>query len=126
RPRSFSQHAAPSVDRVTLQLRLHQVPTVGVLVLHHHVSRGGDHLIDFDLVEGLSDLLHLPSRFATPAIPEMSLLPSTRDPTLITRTLQLALCCIFARQRLRARRQGVRGARAGAVTFVQRFGTRST
>src|SRR3954468_5283939 len=46
-----------------------------------------------------------------------------RDPALITCTLQLSLRGIFARQRLRARRLGVRGARTGAVTFVQRFGS---
>jgi hypothetical protein len=46
-----------------------------------------------------------------------------RDPALITRTLQIALRCIFARQRFRARRLGVRDARTGAVTFVQRFGS---
>src|SRR5207248_9409575 len=46
-----------------------------------------------------------------------------RDPALITRTLHLALRGIFARQWLRARRLGVRGTRAGAVTFVQRFGS---
>jgi hypothetical protein len=41
-----------------------------------------------------------------------------RDPKLITLTLQFALRSIFARQRLRARRLGIRGARTGAVTFV--------
>jgi len=43
-----------------------------------------------------------------------------RDPKLITRTLHLALRSIFARQRLRARRLGARGTRAGAVTFEAR------
>ena len=38
------------------------------LILLHHVGPGGDHLIDFDLVEGLCDLLHcrldsLPPRY---------------------------------------------------------------
>jgi hypothetical protein len=44
------------------------------------------------------------------------------DPALITRTLDLALRTIFTWQRKRARRQGAVRSRAGAVTFVQRFG----
>ncbi|MFN2548672.1 MAG: transposase [Myxococcales bacterium] len=46
-----------------------------------------------------------------------------RDSALITRTLHLALRGIFARQRLRARRLGVRGTKPGAVSFVQLFGS---
>ncbi len=45
-----------------------------------------------------------------------------RDPALITRTLDIALRGIFAWQRRRARQVGAVGPRAGAVTFVQRFG----
>jgi hypothetical protein len=45
-----------------------------------------------------------------------------RDPQLVTRTLDIALRAIFAHQRLRARRAGALAPRAGAVTFVQRFG----
>jgi putative transposase len=45
-----------------------------------------------------------------------------RDPQLITRTLDIAMRAIFAHQRLRARRAGALAPRAGAVTFVQRFG----
>jgi hypothetical protein len=45
-----------------------------------------------------------------------------RDPQLITRTLDIALRGIFVCQRRRARRAGAVGPRAGAVTFVQRFG----
>ena len=45
-----------------------------------------------------------------------------RDPALITRALDLALRRVFAWQRLGARRAGARDPRAGAVSFVQRFG----
>jgi hypothetical protein len=45
-----------------------------------------------------------------------------RDPALITRALDIALRGVFAWQRLCARRAGAREPRAGAVTFVQRFG----
>lgn len=45
-----------------------------------------------------------------------------RDPELITRTLDIALRAIFVWQRRRARQAGAAGPRAGAVTFVQRFG----
>src|SRR5207248_3025284 len=68
-------------------------------------------------------LPRVPMRQWVLSLPRWARFLLARDPTLITRTLQLALRCIFARQRLRARRQGVRGARAGAVTFVQRFGS---
>src|SRR5216684_1183562 len=46
----------------------------------------------------------------------------TRDPMLITRTLDIALRIIFAHQRRLARRAGALAARTGAITFVQRFG----
>ncbi len=45
-----------------------------------------------------------------------------RDPRLASRTLNVALRAIFASLRRRARREGARDTRAGAVTFVQRFG----
>jgi Putative transposase len=45
-----------------------------------------------------------------------------RDPELITRALDLILRAIFTLQRKRARRAGASEPRAGAVTFVQRFG----
>jgi hypothetical protein len=57
------------------------------------------------------------------SLPRWACFLLARDPKLITRTLQFALRCIFARQRLRARQQGVPGSRTGAVTFVQRFGS---
>jgi Putative transposase/Transposase zinc-binding domain len=68
-------------------------------------------------------LPRVPMRQWVLSLPRWARFLLARDPKLITRTLQLALRCIFARQRLRARRQGVSGARAGAVTFVQRFGS---
>ena len=58
----------------------------------------------------------------SPSLPRWARFLLARDPALITRVL-LALRGIFARQRLRARRLGVRGTRAGAITFVQRFGS---
>jgi len=68
-------------------------------------------------------LPRVPMRQWVLSLPRWARFLLARDPKLITRTLQLALRCIFARQRLRARRQGVRAARTGAVTFVQRFGS---
>ena len=68
-------------------------------------------------------LPHVPMRQWVLSLPRWARFLLARDPKLITRTLQLALRGIFARQRRRARREGVRGAQAGAVTFVQRFGS---
>ena len=45
-----------------------------------------------------------------------------RDPSLITRTLDVVLREIFKSLRRRARRAGVRSPQAGAITFVQYFG----
>jgi hypothetical protein len=45
-----------------------------------------------------------------------------RGPSMVTRTLEVALRPIFANLRRQARRAGVHGSRAGALTFVQRFG----
>src|SRR5205823_9537232 len=52
-------------------------------------------------------LPRVPMRQWVLSLPRWARFLLARDPTLITRTLQLALRCIFARQRLRARRQGV-------------------
>ena len=68
-------------------------------------------------------LPHVPMRQWVLSLPRWARFLLARDPKLITRTLDLTLRAIFARHRLRARRLGVRGARAGAVTFVQRFGS---
>ena len=65
----------------------------------------------------------VPMRQWVLSLPRWARFLLARDPALITRTLHLALRGILARQRLRARRRGVRGTRAGAVTFVQRFGS---
>ena len=65
----------------------------------------------------------VPMRQWVLSLPRWARFLLARDPALITRTLHLALRGIFARQRLRARRLGARGSRAGAVTFVQRFGS---
>jgi hypothetical protein len=71
-------------------------------------------------------LPRVPMRQWVLSLPRWARFLLARDRALITRTLDLALRCIFARQRLRARRLGFDGTRAGAVTFVQRFGPRST
>ncbi|HTO99344.1 MAG TPA: transposase [Myxococcales bacterium] len=68
-------------------------------------------------------LPHVPMRQWVLSLPRWARFLLARDPQLITRTLDLALRAIFARHRLRARRLGIHGARAGAVTFVQRFGS---
>jgi hypothetical protein len=68
-------------------------------------------------------LPRVPMRQWVLSLPRWARFLLARDTALITRTLNLALRCIFARQRLRARRLGVRDMRAGAVTFVQRFGS---
>jgi Putative transposase len=68
-------------------------------------------------------LPRVPMRQWVLSLPRWARFLLARDPALITRTLGLALRGIFARHRLRARRLGVRGTRAGAVTFVQRFGS---
>jgi hypothetical protein len=68
-------------------------------------------------------LPRVPMRQWVLSLPRWARFLIARDPKLITRTLQLSLRSIFARQRLRARRIGARGAQAGAVTFVQRFGS---
>jgi hypothetical protein len=68
-------------------------------------------------------LPRVPMRQWVLSLPRWARFLLARDPKLITRTLQLALRAIFTRQRLRARQLGVRDARTGAVTFVQRFGS---
>ena len=68
-------------------------------------------------------LPHVPMRQWVLSLPRWARFLLARNPRLITRTLDLALRAIFARHRLRARRLGFRGARAGAVSFVQRFGS---
>jgi hypothetical protein len=68
-------------------------------------------------------LPRVPMRQWVLSLPRWARFLLARDPKLITRTLQLALRAIFARQRLRARRLGMRDAQTGAVTFVQRFGS---
>jgi len=65
----------------------------------------------------------VPMRQWVLSLPRWARFLLARDPALITRTLLLALRGIFARQRLRARRLGVRGTGAGAITFMQRFGS---
>ena len=68
-------------------------------------------------------LPHVPMRQWVLSLPRWARFLLAREPALITRVLRLALGGIFARQRLRARRMGVRDTRSGAVTFVQRFGS---
>jgi hypothetical protein len=64
----------------------------------------------------------VPTRQWVLSLPRWARFLLARDPTLITRMLDHALRTIFAWQRKRARRQGAASSRAGAVTFVQRFG----
>ena len=86
-------------------------------VLHDATDAGpATHLVD-------RVLPFVPMRQWVLSLPRWARFLLACDPALITRTLHLALRGIFARQRLRARRLGVRGTRAGAVTFVQRFGS---
>src|SRR5207244_7397793 len=63
----------------------------------------------------------VPMRQWVLSLPRWARFLLARDAALITRTLHLALRGIFVRQLLRARRMGVRGTGAGAVTFVQRL-----
>jgi len=72
------------------------------------------------LVEGV--LPHVPMRQWVLSLPRWARWVLVRDSGLVSRTLDLALREIFASLRKRARRAGVRGSRAGAVSFVQRFG----
>src|SRR5207244_3075981 len=67
-------------------------------------------------------LPHVPMRQWVLSLPRWARFLLARNPLLNTRTLDLALRAIFTLQRRRARRSGARKARAGAVTFVQRFG----
>lgn len=60
-------------------------------------------------------LPHVPVREWMLSLPRWTRFLLARDPQLITRTVDLALRAIFARQRLRTRRPGVRGARAGCA-----------
>src|SRR5256886_4079984 len=64
----------------------------------------------------------VPVRQCVLSLPRWARFLLARDPQLVTRTLDIALRAIFAHQRLRARRAGTLAPRAGAVTFVQRFG----
>jgi len=72
------------------------------------------------LVEGV--IPQVPVRQWVFSLPRWARFLLARDPQLITCTLDIALRGIFAWQRRRARRAGAVGPRAGAVTFVQRFG----
>src|SRR2546421_9016230 len=66
-------------------------------------------------------LPHVAMRQWVLSLPRWARYVLARNPLLVTRTLDLALRAIFTLQR-GARRSGARKARAGAVTFVQRFG----
>jgi len=72
------------------------------------------------LVDGV--LPRVPVRQWVLSLPRWARWLLARDPRLAGRTLEVALRAIFASLHRRARREGVRDARAGAVTFVQRFG----
>ena len=72
------------------------------------------------LVDGV--LPRVPVRQWVLSLPRWARWLLARDPRLAGRTLEVALRAIFASLHRRARREGVRDAPAGAVTFVQRFG----
>jgi hypothetical protein len=72
------------------------------------------------LVDGV--LPHVPVRQWVLSLPRWARWLLARDPSLVSSTLEVTLRTIFANLRKRARRAGVRGSRAGAITFVQRFG----
>jgi hypothetical protein len=72
------------------------------------------------LVDGV--LPHVPVRQWVLSLPRWARWLLARDSRLVSRTLEVALRTIFASLRKRARTAGVRGSRAGAVSFVQRFG----
>ena len=74
------------------------------------------HLIDHVLPR-------VPVRQWVLSLPRWARFLLARDPALITRTLDLTLRSIFAMQRARARKLRAIEPRAGAVTFVQRFGS---
>src|SRR5207244_68488 len=68
-------------------------------------------------------LPHVPVRQWVLSLPRWARWQLARNPRLATRTLEVALRSIFASLRKRARRMGVRAPRAGAVRFIQRFGS---
>ena len=73
------------------------------------------HLVD-------SVLPHAPVRQWVLSLPRRARWLLARDPQLLSRALDIALRAIFRSYRKRARRLGLRDAKCGAITFVQRFG----
>ena len=60
----------------------------------------------------------VPMRQWVLSLPRWARFMLARDPSLITRTLVLALREIFKSHRLRARRAGAKAPRPGAITFL--------
>ena len=67
-------------------------------------------------------LPHVPYRQWVMSFPKYLRFQLARDTTLLTKVLRGVLQVIFAWQRRKARAAGVSDGRAGAITFVQRFG----
>jgi hypothetical protein len=67
-------------------------------------------------------LPHAPYRQWVYSFPKRIRLLLARDPTLISAVLRAFLRVLFAWQRRRARKRGIRDGQCGAVTFIQRFG----
>lgn len=67
-------------------------------------------------------LPHAPYRQWVYSFPKRICLLLARDPTLITAVLRAFLRVLFAWQRRRARKRGIRDGQCGAVIFIQRFG----
>ena len=68
-------------------------------------------------------LPHVPYRQWTLSFPHRVRWVLLKDVGLLSDVLTLFLRAVFALQRRRARRQGLRGGQAGAVSFIQFFGS---
>ncbi|MFN0061334.1 MAG: transposase [Myxococcaceae bacterium] len=79
------------------------------------------HLTAAHLVDGV--LPQVPYRQWTFSFPWAVRFALARDVKLLSSVLTLCLRGLFAFQRRRAKKLGVRGGHSGAVTFVQRFGS---
>jgi hypothetical protein len=79
------------------------------------------HVMAAHLVERV--LPHVPYRQWTLSFPHRVRWVLLKDAGLLSDVLTVVLRAVFALQHRRARRQGLRGAQAGAVSFIQFFGS---
>ncbi len=79
------------------------------------------HVTAVHLVEQM--LPHVPYRQWTLSFPHRVRWVLLKDVGLLSDVLTVFLRAVFALQRRRARRQGLRGGQAGAVSFIQFFGS---